>query len=377
MKRTLLAAAIALSIGVQIPAWISMLPDALAGTSDFRALYAAGYMVRSGHASQIYDYDTTMRFQNQVVSPEPSAFPFIHLAYETLPLAALSFLPYRAAYLAFLLFNLFLLFCITRLLSLGWKLSLALSAFLPVGVAVLQGQPSIITLAFFLLAAMLLRDGSDFLAGVLVGLTVYKFQVAVPVVLLFLLWRHWRFVAGAITSSLGCLAVSWAIIGTRGVESYLLAMRMMSSAGSATDHAKFAYLPISMPNLRGLFSMMGAGNAVVVAVSLAVVAYAALMLRESGDNVLKTVVAVLAAVLVTYHMQTHELAVLLLPLLRAVEESQWAGLAIYAALPLLILVHAPFCISVVPMLALFFLFCVRGSESTKELDLKVSWNWSR
>jgi hypothetical protein len=46
------------------------------GRADFRHLYTAGYMIRSGHANQIYDYDTVTAFQDSVVGPAPPFPPF-------------------------------------------------------------------------------------------------------------------------------------------------------------------------------------------------------------------------------------------------------------------------------------------------------------
>src|SRR5215471_8618436 len=44
-------------IGVHLWTWVFTVPIFLGGRSDFRQLYAAGYMVRSGHAHELYDYE--------------------------------------------------------------------------------------------------------------------------------------------------------------------------------------------------------------------------------------------------------------------------------------------------------------------------------
>src|SRR5712691_4818469 len=81
----------------------------LGGRADFRQLYTAGFMVRSGYARQLYDYDSQHRFQNALVSPADIALPFNHLSYETLLFAPFSLLPFRSAYFALLATNLALL----------------------------------------------------------------------------------------------------------------------------------------------------------------------------------------------------------------------------------------------------------------------------
>ena len=66
-----------LLIGVQLLAWIFFLPQSLHGHASFRQLYTAGYMVRTGHAHELYDYTAQKFFQDQLVSREAVLMPFI------------------------------------------------------------------------------------------------------------------------------------------------------------------------------------------------------------------------------------------------------------------------------------------------------------
>jgi len=52
---------------MQFLAWLTFLPKALRGHADFRQLYVAGYMVRTGHRTQLYDYAAQTCFQNTLV----------------------------------------------------------------------------------------------------------------------------------------------------------------------------------------------------------------------------------------------------------------------------------------------------------------------
>ena len=51
---------------------------------DFRTQYTAGYMVRTGHAQELFNYEITREMQNEKVSQSDKALPFIHLAYEAI-----------------------------------------------------------------------------------------------------------------------------------------------------------------------------------------------------------------------------------------------------------------------------------------------------
>lgn len=135
--------------------WILTGSFFIGGYADFRAFYVTGYMVRIGHAAEIYDYEAQRRYQDQLVTPKPSALPFIHPAYEAILYVPLSVLPYRTAYLAFLALNLaviVLAFWMMRphlaaFAEVYWWFPIAMfSSFLPLGAALIQGQDSILLL---------------------------------------------------------------------------------------------------------------------------------------------------------------------------------------------------------------------------------------
>src|SRR5213080_1241574 len=79
-------------------AWLTFFPNAMRGHADFRQLYIAGYLVRTGHRTQLYDYAAQTYFQNTLVSNDERALPFIRPAYQALMFVPFSLLPYRTAY---------------------------------------------------------------------------------------------------------------------------------------------------------------------------------------------------------------------------------------------------------------------------------------
>src|SRR5690348_16226624 len=98
--------------------WVHYLPLGLRGLADFRQLYAGGYMIRAGHAYELYDYDAQMRFQEKVAPGTATAVLLVtHPAFEELLFVPLSLLPYRTAFWLFLTFNVTLLAVCLRLLK--------------------------------------------------------------------------------------------------------------------------------------------------------------------------------------------------------------------------------------------------------------------
>jgi hypothetical protein len=320
-------------MGVHLWTWVFGLMVFLGGRADFRQLYAAGYMVRTGHANQLYDYDAQKYFQDNLVSPAQMALPFIRPAYQALAFAPLSYLPYPRAYFAFLAINVAILSLIYVLL-LPWTQSLRaiypwlplslILGFLPLAAALIQGQDSVLLTAIVVSAFVLLAKGQDFAAGSLVGLGLFKFQIVIPIVLLFLVWRRWRFVAGStgVLVILGSLS-GW-LVGAEQTRVY--ARSLFSMAGGMAPNANVLHYPIplqTMANLHGfVFGIFGGRvpgiwvQAVTIFLSLAVLVWTVLRGRRVSNASNASHLLLLAipcSVLVSYYAFIHDLSVLLLP----------------------------------------------------------------
>ena len=92
--------------------------------------------------------------------------------------------------------------------------------FLPVTMALIEGQDSLLLLALLIAAYLALQKQHDFRAGMLLGATLFKFQYALPIVLLYLIWRRWRFLAGFALAGAIVVGLSVAVIGPSGVFSF-------------------------------------------------------------------------------------------------------------------------------------------------------------
>jgi hypothetical protein len=297
-----------------------MLPLGKSGRVDFRHLYTAGYMVRVGHAADVYDYTLYEKFQNELVGPAQGALPFNHLAYEALFYAPFSLLNYRHAYLAFLAANLIILAASIRMLrelfsplTQVWPyLPIAIVVcFLPVAMALIEGQDSLILLALFAAAIAAECAQEDLKAGVLVGLTLFKFQYAIPVVLLFLVWKRWRFLTGFAISGLAVVGISVWLTGFSGSVLYARSIIAMSARYSSANGVLYGIHPEGMPNLRGIAYVLTRGSVSVthwiVLIGSAAVMVCGALKRPWLPG------ALLAALLVSYHQVIADTSLLALP----------------------------------------------------------------
>ena len=309
--------------------WFIFLQGALHGHSDFRQLYAAGYMVRTGHAGELYNYAAQKNFQDTLVSREQLALPFIRPAYQALFFAPLSLLPYRSAYLAFLSANLIFLgiscwLLLPRMKNLTgvwrWLPPGIVLGFFPVGLALVQGQDSILLLVLLAAALFSLDRSWEVTAGILIGLGLFKMQIVIPIALLFFLWKRWRFVTGFALSAGLVSLVSLRVVGFTQTVVYAHSLFSVG-AGLPVDRFKFPLEVSLMANLRGLiFGLMGTRLPVIWTQALTIVVSAILLLWVAVSSpreiraVDALVIAITASVIVSYYLFIHDLSVLLIPI---------------------------------------------------------------
>lgn len=277
-------------------------------------------MARTGLGAQLYDYEVTRQIQNEKISWSDKALPFIHLAYEALLYVPFSFFSYQTAYFLFLAVNSgFLAWGFSLLMpylsGLGeiWPyLPVALFVcFLPVTMTLMEGQNSILLLVIIILSLRNLHRGSDFGAGILLGLASMKFQYVIPIALLFLVWRKWRFLGGVATSACAVVAISVWLTGVTGFVSYLHLLGNMSAGFSAQTGMHLGIRPELMPNLRGLIYAAGGGPSAVATAVTVFLSVGLLLWTATRPPSLS--LAVLAALLVSYHETFTDGALLIVP----------------------------------------------------------------
>ncbi len=365
----------AIMLGMQISIFIGLIPMVRNGHVDFRNLYVAGWMLRSGYAQQLYDYGSQKDFQDSLVSREEVALPFIRPAYQALLFAPFSYLGFRAAYLCFLLFNLGLVglcFCLMRprmhwLKCLHPAAPLAIFTFPPLAVALFQGQDSIFLLTLLCIAVVALDKHKPMSAGMLVGLGLFKFQIVIPIAVLFMIWRKWKFLLGFILSASLLSIASTLLVGTRASAFYV---RSLISIGTSKGLSSGLTLQVShMANLHGLiFGLFGTHisrnlSLCAIAVLSAVVLLLSAKYRALGGDALAF--AIITSVLVSYYMFIHDLSPLLIPL--AFLRGSLTRMALVFIAPVL-MAFAPsfFFLACLPILGWWL--CQRNSSAVRIVD---------
>ena len=222
--RPILRAFLAATIVLHAWMFFSLRRQIVTGYPDFTIFYTAGKCVNEGRGRQLYDLETQFAFQRSFapeVKHRENALPFNHPPFEALLFVPLAGLPYVTAYLVWAVFNIALILGFWTLLrprlpSLHNFLPalplLAMFAFFPVIMALLQGQDSILLLFLYGLAFSSLAAGRAFVAGLCLGLALFKFQLVLPFVVVLLVRRQWKAVAGFSLTAFVLLLVSAAVV---------------------------------------------------------------------------------------------------------------------------------------------------------------------
>lgn len=236
----------------------------LSGYADFAAYYGAGKAVQGGAAHGLYQYETQRRTQAPLFAPVATLGPllYFHPPFEALLFWALAHTPYGIAYCLWTLANIALLAALPLLLrpyipaldraSRG-ALPFSFLAFFPAYLVVVEGQDTLLLALIFLLAFISLKQGRECRAGCLLAAGLFKYQFVLPVAVLFLLRKRWRFLGGFTAMAAVLFAVSLALVGFRGLLDYPVFLWQVNQGLKmhAVQYLRTIH-PASLPNLRGV-----------------------------------------------------------------------------------------------------------------------------
>lgn len=296
------------------------------GVLDFAGFYATGEIVRQGYAQDLYNTTIQQKVESKFL-PQGKFFPLDHPPFEAWLCLPLTFLSYRKAYLLWAAFNLLVLGAVFYFLrSTGVSLDadtrlVWLAVCLPLAAgALVLGQDSLLLAPVFLLAFLALKRRRDAIAGLILGVGLFRFEILLPFVFVFFLRRRWKLMAGFSFASLAALFASVILVGWKGLATY---GAVLLAAGKATGNAANGINVATMPSLRGALATFSNG-AIPAAVifplvligSLLLLAWAAWEFRDVAEPEhpaydLQFSFAVIAALLASYHLFVHELTPLI------------------------------------------------------------------
>ncbi|HSA93390.1 MAG TPA: glycosyltransferase family 87 protein [Terriglobales bacterium] len=362
----------------------------LGGGADFTSFYGAARIVYSGDGESLYRLETQQKAQSEW---RHQPLPYLHPPFEVLLYLPLAPLPFAHAYVAFVLVNAALVGAVARFRlpndpadgSVTLLQAVACLAFYPVFLAIAHGQDSLLLLLLFSLALVALKRGQEFRCGACLGLALFKFQFVLPLLVAFAWKKRVRVLTGVLVTAVLLVLLSMLLVGWRGVVEYPHFL-----LGTSRNPGLGIYDPAGMPNLRGLLTAILPGGsqsgalamtALSLSLGLLVVAarqWPAMEPVPSAGLELAFALNVILALLVSYHLNGHDVSLMLLPValivrhLRAGRPGSRVRRAALCGL-ILALYYPPFLVpsAVVPPAPIFWVMLLLAGTLFVELRSEV------
>jgi len=276
---------------------LSPIHRTLVGANDFAHLYAGGKLFGT---PGVYSLEANHNIERPLIGGDLEGSRFMRPPFVCLFLKPLSLLPYRPAYWIFQTANMGALALFLLLVKGRWRdagIACLISA--PVLGAFINGQELPILIAIATLSLWLARRGHDFSAGLLLALCASKPQLFVLVPVVLLVYRRWRYVAGAALSLALLNAAAAAVAGPDVILSFL---KMLREPGASP-------WPGIMPSVRAI---AGANDVLYAALAGAVLLFTLVLIVRVRSFERAFAFALVGSLLMSPHAYMQD-AITLLP----------------------------------------------------------------
>jgi hypothetical protein len=286
--------------------------------ADFLHFYTLGLLANQGRGADLYDA-YAQKAESERLVPHSKGFFFqpVYGPQVALLFAPLARLPYPAAAVLWMAISaaLYGVCCHAvwrRCPQLGRHrgtvllLAFASPAFFNL---IAHGQTSALALACFTLAYLALEAKRPLLAGLAVGMLIYKPQLGLVAAVVFVFAGQWKVVLGAVAGAAAQLALGWAAWGSSVMEQYWRTLWMLGEMSSVLEpklyqmHSLRAFWKLLLPwDSPALWLYVATAGVVLVGVVWAWRTRTPLWLRYSWF--------LLATVLAAPHLTVYDLVIL-------------------------------------------------------------------
>jgi hypothetical protein len=265
-----------------------VLPSIVHGDNDFMGFYAGAKLAGS---SDLYNLDA-MKAVEAKYWQRPRAIAWVRLPFYALMISPLRFFSYEKAYwvwqsLSLAALALFIYSWPTRN---RWFTAIAFCWSLPLLNSFIMGQDVMVAMLALSLSIAALFRGKPFMAGCIFSLCLIKYNLFLPIPLLIIQKRAWRFAYGVVAGGLVLLAISFLGGGWSWPVQYLAILRLPTT----TPHYG------GLPNLHGLYSNQP-HSLLIESATACLVALAAWLGMNGKDMGFAIAAALLSGLLLSYH----------------------------------------------------------------------------
>ena len=204
----------------------------LARVHDFLAMYSGAYLTSHGLVAKLYDPAAQLAVQKIFVPTNVQLVPFVRPPFYALLLAPLAWLPFRAAFVCWILLQIGVL---TACWAWAWQRFGAPAVVfgcmsMPAALGIAHGQDCVVFLAVLIASYALTEANKEFTSGLVLGLLLVKFHLTFLWPVALILQRRWKALAGFLTTAAATAGISLAIVGADGARRYAALLQNHSLA---------------------------------------------------------------------------------------------------------------------------------------------------
>jgi len=290
--------------------WLVPAPDGSGNIADFVALWAAGRLAEAGHAAAAYNWAVLKPLEENIVGHFAGYLGWRYPPTFLFAAAALSLLPYAAAFLVWT-FGTFLAYLAAIRTIIGDRAGYFLAAAFPAVLAnFMAGQNGFLSAALIGGSLGLLED-RPVAAGALLGLLAYKPHLGLLFPIALAAAGRWRVFFSAALVAVLTAAASWAAFGAASWQAFFPGI---AHALDADGLAYWGKLQSAFGLTRALYDSATLAWSIQIATALLAAVAVAVLWRSRAAYEIKAAALGVAVLLATPHLLLYDLVVLAVPL---------------------------------------------------------------
>jgi len=313
----------ALAVGFFITIFFGRHASTLTGKlgGDYPAFFSAGRIIAEGDWKNLYNSNKQAKVQEELYPGEEKVFmPFPYPPYVAVAYYPLSLLPYRMSYVIHTLVMVAAIFLTVILLCPINKqirqnyffIACIVLSFYPMFRAVLGGQNTAITLFLFVLSWRAVLAKKELLAGLILGMLLFKPQFGLPLIGLYVLSGRWLVGVGSLFTAMILYEIGVLISGPTWITDWYQYTIWLSRADAGINFDKavswlgFFQAILGWENRLALF--IGCAMSGVTAIF---VALTWLIGRSRADLTAQLGITAVALVLIPPHVNYYDISLVL------------------------------------------------------------------
>lgn len=309
---------------------------------DFPSLYGSGCLIAEGRANELYNLESQLSVQKNFLPGEDNKYLcYANPPYFALIYAPFSYINYRLAFfihtllmVGALLLTLYLISPLIDVVKRHFLCAFTITVlFYPILRSILGGQNTPLTLLVIASTLHEITNGKEYLAGIILGLLLFKPQFAVPLMGIFLLAGYWKVVIGSMFTTALFYAIGAWMQGLNWVTTWFKFALWFTHVDSIVNCKNavswLGFFQCIFGSEAGIALILGWGMAIVTIVGLSLLWWIG---GKQADIISQIGLASVCIILISPHIMYYDTGLLLFTFLALIVKLKKQGFLLISIL---------------------------------------------